>query len=57
LLRSTENKEEALRELDALTPSGTLDYQACDDIICYPTSVPVFFTLDLELFDRLRANR
>ena len=48
----------ALRELDALTISGSLDYQACDEAICYnPVSIPVAFTLDLELLDRQRANR
>ena len=48
----------ALRELDALTISGSLEYQACDDAICYnPVSIPVAFTLDLELLDRQRANR
>ena len=47
-----------LLELDALTISGSLDYQACDDAICYnPVSIPVSFTLDLELLDRQRANR
>jgi hypothetical protein len=48
----------SLLELDALTISGSLDYQACDDAICYnPVSIPVSFTLDLELLDRQRANR
>lgn len=48
----------ALLELDALTISGSLDYQACDDAICYnPVSIPVSFTLDVELLDRQRANR
>ena len=50
--------EEALAQLDALTLSGTLDYQACDDRICFePVSVPLSFTLDLDLLDRQRANR
>jgi peroxiredoxin len=50
--------EDALAQLDALTLSGTLDYQACDDRICFePVSVPLSFTLDLDLLDRLRANR
>lgn len=50
--------EEALAQLDALTVSGTLDYQACDDTLCFdPVSVPLTFTLDLELLDRQRANR
>ena len=31
-----------------VTIRGTLDYQACDDRICYaPTSVPLEFTLEL----------
>lgn len=50
--------EEIMADLDALTLSGTLEYQACDDAICYlPVSVPVNFTLDLELPDRVRAAR
>ena len=49
---------EALAQLDALTLSGTLDYQACDDKVCFePVSVPLSFTLDLDLLDRQRANR
>ena len=49
--------EVALAELDALTLSGSFDYQACDDAICYPpTSVPLSFTLDLERLDYQRAN-
>ena len=48
--------EAALAELDALTLSGSLDYQACDDAICYPpASVPLTFTLDLERLDYQRA--
>ena len=55
---SSEEAEAALRELDALTLSGTLDYQACDDVVCFePVSVPVSFTLDLDLLDRIGANR
>ena len=50
--------EEALAQLDALTLSGTFDYQACDDELCFePVSVPLSFTLDLDLLDRQRANR
>ena len=50
--------EEALAQLDALTLSGTLDYQACDDKICFePVSLPLSFTLDLDLLDRIGANR
>ena len=50
--------EEVMSTLDALTLTGTLDYQACDDAICFlPQSIPVSFTVDLEMPDRRRANR
>ena len=50
--------EEAMAELDAFTVSGSLDYQACDDAVCYPpASVPISFTLELERLDYQRANR
>ena len=49
---------EALAKIDALTLSGTLDYQACDDKLCFdPVSVPLSFTLDVEILDRQRAAR
>ena len=49
---------EALAKIDALTLSGTLDYQACDDKICFdPVSVPLSFKLDVETLDRQRAER
>ena len=44
--------EAELTDIDALTLSGTLDYQACDDAICYlPVSVPVSFTLEFQQLD------
>ena len=47
VLASNEAEAE-LAELDALTLTGTFNYQACDDEICYnPESVPLSFTLDL----------
>ena len=57
--------EQDLAQLDALTLSGTFDYQACDDELCFePVSVPLSFTLDLQALDRqlsesspLRAGR
>ena len=50
--------EEALAQLDALTLTGTFDYQACDDELCFePVSVPLSFILDLDLLDRQGANR
>ncbi len=52
IVSGTEEAEAALAELDALTLSGTLDYQACDDKLCYePVSLPLSFTLDLDQLD------
>ena len=49
---------EALARIDALTVSGTLNYQACDDKICFdPVTVPLSFTLDVETLDRQRVSR
>ena len=50
---ATNEALEALSQLDALTLSGTFDYQACNDELCFePVSLPVSFTLDLEALDR-----
>jgi hypothetical protein len=54
----TPEAEKALAQLDTLTLSGTLDYQACDDRLCFePVSVPLSFTLEVKLLDRQRAKR
>lgn len=51
VLASNEAEAE-LAELDALTLTGTFNYQACDDEICYnPESVPLSFTIDLAKHD------
>jgi peroxiredoxin len=40
--------QKAYRGQETLTVTGTLDYQACDDKICYvPVSLPLSWTLDL----------
>ena len=58
VVEATTEASRALRELDALTLSGTFDYQACDDRICFsPVSLPLTFTLDLESLDRQRVNQ
>mgnify|MGYP001995994604 CR=1 FL=1 len=58
IVNASAEAEEALSELDALTLSGSLDYQVCDDTFCFnPVSVPLSFTLDLELLDYQRVNR
>ena len=58
VVSGTPEAEEALAKLDALTVTGTLDYQACDDALCFdPVSVPLSFTLDVERLDRKRVDR
>ena len=55
---ASETTEAIMADMDALTLSGTLEYQACDDAICFlPVSLPLSFTLVLDMPDRQRANR
>jgi len=57
VVSGTPEAAEALAEIDAMTLTGTLDYQACDDAICFdPVSVPLSFTLDVDVLDRQRAD-
>ena len=50
--------EKQMEDVAAITLSGTLDYQACDDTICYlPVSVPVSFNLEFQQLDYQRSNR
>jgi hypothetical protein len=47
----------ALEGATSLTITGTLNYQACDDKICYnPQSVPLSWTVALRSLDRERAR-
>jgi len=58
VVNASETTEATIADMEVLTLSGSLDYQACDDAICYnPVSVPLSFTLELELPDRQRATR
>ena len=48
VLEGSPQAQTALRGKDSITLSGTLEYQACDDSICYnPTSAPMTWTLTL----------
>ena len=48
VLEGTPQAQAALRDKKSLSLAGTLEYQACDDKICYnPASVPLTWTLDL----------
>ena len=58
VVNASSEAEEIMEELDTLTLSGSFDYQACDDAICYlPVSIPITFTLELERLDYQRANQ
>jgi peroxiredoxin len=46
-----------LADREIVTITGTLNYQACDDRVCFnPQSVPVSYTVRLRPLDRERAN-
>ena len=49
VLEGSPQAQTALRGKDSITLSGSLEYQACDDTICYnPTSAPMTWTLTLK---------
>jgi peroxiredoxin len=57
ILEGQPEAQAALRGRDSLTLAGTLDYQACDDEVCYnPTSVPLTWTLSLRPLIRERPT-
>jgi hypothetical protein len=48
VLEGNPEAQAALRGKDTITLSGTLDYQACDDAICFnPVSLPLSWTVSL----------
>ena len=55
LVEATAEAQKALQNVDSLTLVGTVDYQACDDKVCYnPVSVPVTFSVMLKPLIRER---
>jgi hypothetical protein len=47
----------ALATRAELSIAGSLDYQACDDTVCFtPQSVPLAWTIGLRALDRERAT-
>ncbi len=57
-LKATDEAQEALAGREALTITGTINYQACDDTVCYnPTSIPVSWLMTLRPLDRVRARQ
>jgi hypothetical protein len=48
VLEASQQAQASLRGKDSLTITGTLDYQACDDKLCFnPASLPLTWTLSL----------
>ena len=57
ILEGQPEAQAALRGKDSLTLTGTLDYQACDDKVCFnPSSVPLSWTLSLRSLIRERPT-
>ena len=55
---ATEEAQAAFRGKDTLTLTGTLEYQACDDKLCFnPASVPLTWQLTLRPFVTERPVR
>jgi hypothetical protein len=55
LIEASTDAQKTLQGRDRLTFSGTIDYQACDDKVCYgPVSVPVTFNVGLKPLVRER---
>lgn len=54
---ATSQGQAALKDVSALTIKGVLNYQACDDKVCFtPQSVPLSWTVTLRQLDRERAK-
>jgi peroxiredoxin len=52
VLEGSPRAQVAFRNQEALTLTGTIEYQACDDSICYtPSSVPVSWALSLRALE------
>jgi peroxiredoxin len=57
-LDASSDAQAALKDITSLTLKGTLNYQACDDNVCFsPQSVPLTWTLEVRQLDRDRAKR
>lgn len=54
---ATPQGQAALKDVAALTIKGVLNYQACDDKVCFtPQSVPLTWTVTLRQLDRERTK-
>jgi hypothetical protein len=58
VLESAPEAQAALREKESVTIRGTLEYQACDDKMCFfPVSVPLTWTMTLRQHVPQETNR
>ena len=56
-LKASGEARAALKGVETVTIGGTLEYQACDDRICFnPQSIPVSYTLEVRQLDSDRAQ-
>jgi hypothetical protein len=56
-LKSSSDARAALKGVETMTIGGTLEYQACDDRVCFtPRSVPVSHTVTIRQLDTERAT-
>jgi AhpC/TSA family protein/cytochrome c biogenesis DsbD-like protein len=54
---TSRDAQAALKGVDTVTISGALEYQACDDRLCFtPRSIPVSYTVKLRPLDAERAT-
>jgi hypothetical protein len=58
MIDPSRDAEPALRDVQRMTITGTLVYQACDDNLCFlPQSIPLTWTVDLKPLDRERTKQ
>jgi len=58
VIDASRDGQAALKGVSSLTIKGVLNYQACDDKICFsPQSVPLSWTVNVKPLDRERAAR
>jgi hypothetical protein len=52
-LRATPDVQKLLGAMGSVTITGALEYQACDDKVCFnPARVPISLTLNVKALDR-----
>jgi hypothetical protein len=57
-LDASRDAQAALKSKTSLTITGTLDYQACDDNVCFnPQSIPLSWTIAVRPLDRERVKQ